>query len=551
MQIQQDQANQRHQMAALVQAQLDAFQDWDKDTPTIAVNGETLTVTVTLEGTTFSVDGVVHSYVATASWQGEIVPGARATRSVTVAWNNAQLVTLGQEAYRLSGPEPVCWITTERSRSSINCHPLRVNPAWGQFVEWALRPNKVLALIRVGIPGFPSQIFEIEVGELKNGTIVWQKFGPVPNHYLTSLVPEVPAEAQSHLEAARAAYQEAGQTAQMAGLRSVPDAVFYELRRLGVAGSGWNGWAAGSNHGVIHPDVLPLFDGAQHWGAPTDAFENAVMRSDAPANAWESIEWPHGPKPDAEQIARIRADTVEDIRPLRSDELDAWFRQLPGELEAEIIAIETPGEPHAYRFNAVVQLPHHVVVKLASNLGFAQVLIRQGDELRPHTITDIARGNQHFAGSSTVSVEYVKIRGNYRWVYRWEAPQTAAEETAEKVAAIRDLIRRAKDDGLILSGWRYTDTGNPIVLVGGAEGWILTEFDRTTYTTSRRKGSGSRKGDIYTTGTPDHRQIETALTAYRDYGWEVAADQDWREKAGKSILSIFPPALLAKIEGGQ
>ncbi|TAH57837.1 MAG: hypothetical protein EWM52_11675 [Methanosarcina mazei] len=162
-----------------------------------------------------------------------------------------------------------------------------------------------------------------------------------------------------------------------------------------------------------------------------------------------------------------------------------------------------------------------------------------------HTFEKVAMGNEFFEGQSELKVGW----NGKSYSVSWEAPRTKKEDMAYKVNAIHDLMEYSSKCQIALSGWRYTDTGNPVVLVNEKDlgCWVIREYDRSTFEISKRKGFGSNKGVVYTLSP---NAINKGIREYRSYDWPVEPDPDFKEKAGKSILSLFPDTLIKQLKGG-
>lgn len=557
------------------QAVLDRFTDWDNPSPLIEVEWLSLPVTIKYVGHKVTQFGIEDLYEAKAKYEIYEID-AVAKRVVFCPWSQVDFAPYKTGAGFQSTQDNKPCITIQTPEGKKNqafpyyLYPLIVSVDWGKFIAWNLtEPGKVLAAVEVMVPDGPKHLFEVEVGwfDKEQGKVVLaNKTYPGWEPNLIDCTPEMGPEQLDHLEEAKAAYQNVGQSNKSAGLLSVPAAVIYYVRdtlKQPLPGLGWNQWtgdqADPSNEGepgVIHPDLLPLFQGATMGFKDVQVeFLPAVMRKGAPANAWEKIEWPWGNTPNPEIIKAFRGETVEVVVKPSESEIQDHLKKAreEGRCEGNIIPLEVNEMGNKFRFDLEVMIPHLVTVCLKHNFGFNQVVVKpQSAELRPYVFEGVARGNERFSGKVNFKVEWLKSRRyGYSFAPTWEASETKDETKTRQIEAIREVIRYGREYKCVLTGWIFTDTNNPVVYLTYAnDNWQPYEFDREKLTFSRRKGSCSTKGDFWSDDAPSQPQLTRALENYRANQWPVEPVGGWQEKMGKSITSIFPADLIKKLEGG-
>ncbi len=467
-----------------------------------------------------------------------------------------------------------------------------------RFLGWERKDNTLTATVSFGLNGVEETVtvtvVEFKTEETGKGKIDWKvsDYGRKQPEKIDHYVPEIPEEHLDWINGLVVAHESYGERMKNAGLlgfvnvadvdesewpngvkpdwsNQVPRAMQDLFKELGYGGLGWSPYGVGRGQFVIHPALASITE-----GLPTVKLAPAVMRERAPETAWAAIQWLNGFElPAPEEIERLRSETIEVEEKIEQKDVQEFLKeygQSGGKpLPCSIVYAETEGgqSPYGqaakYVFHAHIAAPYKVrtyrrftfgaYCPSISGVGYKyDPILEERVEFKPsgHVFENVAYGNEQFEGESTLEVQLVGRKSNLRWSVRWEAPETKQEETGRKTEAIRGLINGAKASGIILTGWRYTDTGNPVVMTGGlAYGyWAVREFDRETYGIGKRKGFGSNKGESRST-QPGPREVSECLREYREYGWPVEPDTDWAQKAGKSILSIFPEALIVKLGG--
>jgi hypothetical protein len=94
-----------------------------------------------------------------------------------------------------------------------------------------------------------------------------------------------------------------------------------------------------------------------------------------------------------------------------------------------------------------------------------------------------------------------------------------------------------RDYKVALTGFRYADTGNSVVLVHGDIGWNIYEFNKETFSVLRRKGAGSNR---CVASSLEPREVFRVINHYISFGWNLIEDDDSNEVAGALILSFLP-----------
>ena len=127
-------------------------------------------------------------------------------------------------------------------------------------------------------------------------------------------------------------------------------------------------------------------------------------------------------------------------------------------------------------------------------------------------------------------------------------PAILPQEVSERVE-IMDNSQNVVLDNLInaliyfqknkvaLTGFRYADTGNSVVLVHNGSNWNVSEFDKDTFSISRRKGAGSNR--CVASSLVPH-EVFRCINQYISLGWDLIEDDDSKEVAGAYILSFLP-----------
>lgn len=467
-----------------------------------------------------------------------------------------------------------------------------------RFIGWDRKDNALTATVTFGLNGVEETVTvtvaEFKTEETGKGKVEWKvsDYSRTQPEKIDHYLPEVPQEHLDWINGLVTGHEAYGERMKNACLlafvnvadvdesewpegvkpdwsNQVPRAIQDLFKELGYGGLGWSPYGVGRGQFVIHPALTPVVE-----GLPTVKLAPAAMREHAPESAWAAINWLNGFEPSTpKEIERLRSETIEVEEKIGQTDIQEFLKeycQSGGKpLPCTIVCAETDGEqsPHGqaakYVFHAHIAAPFKVrtyrkytfgaYCPMISGVGYKyDPILDERVEFKPsgHVFENVAYGNEQFEGESQLEVQLVGRKSNLRWSVRWEAPETKQEETGRKTEAIRGLINGAQASGIILTGWRYTDTGNPVVMTGGlAYGyWAIREFDRETYNIGKRKGFGSNKGESRST-QPGPREVSECLREYKEYGWPVEPDTDWAQKAGKSILSIFPEALVAKLKG--
>jgi len=311
-------------------------------------------------------------------------------------------------------------------------------------------------------------------------------------------------------------------------------------------------------HNVIHPSLAKFIK-----DLPTVKLVPVTFRD---IDDWGWVEWFHGEEPPSdEQMTALLSETIEVEE---KADLQEWFENLCTQgkksLPCNIICEETPKDhyfygKYKYIFHAQVEAPYNINTHERYDLqsyGFYTDLsyyyknqpilsTREVFKSNGHIFEKVAMGNEFFEGQSELKIDY----NSKGFFVVWNAPETKDEKKTREVESIHQLINQASVYKIALSGWRYTDTGNPVVLVNDKDMgcWVIREYDRSTFEISKRKGFGSNKGTVCVL-TPT--AIRAGLNEYKSHGWPVEPDLDFKEKAGKSILSLFPDTLIKQLKGG-
>lgn len=123
-------------------------------------------------------------------------------------------------------------------------------------------------------------------------------------------------------------------------------------------------------------------------------------------------------------------------------------------------------------------------------------------------------------------------------------PQEISEnevEAMENSQVILDNLIQSliffRDYKVALTGFRYADNGNSVVLVRGDIGWNIFEFNKETFSVVRRKGAGSNR---CVASSLEPREVFRVINQYISFGWNLIEDDDSNEVAGALILSFLP-----------
>ncbi len=546
----------REELRPKVQAWLDNFSRWEVHEHLFKLEGVEMSLRTYRGRHETSAEGLVVTLRPEVEYLGSKTSFNEV--KVTFPWEELEVAEIKFDSRRIV--TAVVTAINTRHQVVFDDHAGEV-----EFLGWERDGTALLAQVRASLNGVSNKaavkVAEFKVKDSGKGELVWlatpgqNTFGGQVDKYL----PEVSEEHRAWLEGLMADHEAYGVRMRTMGLLSfssntVAQAMREELEKLGSGGLGFSPW--GKERYVLNPAWAPFFS-----DLPVEV-KPAEMKEGAPEHAWQAITWFNGEEPpsqeEIEQLATATR-TVEAVEPVQ--EWLAPYGQREEALPAEITCEETEnstdlrGNEGKYVFHAMVAAPVRVKTYRRYTFGAythsEEPTLAEQVEERPgaYTFEAIAYGNAHFEGAAELEV-YLGGRKNSQWKVRWEAPETRAEEVARKTGAIRELVEAAEEREIVLTGWRYGDTGNPIVFVKWGEELHLREFDRETYQLSRRKGFGSTKGRFRSEGSPGAGQIQRALETYREYGWPVEADEDWQDAAGKPILSIFPAELVAKLRGG-
>lgn len=514
---------------------LNAFGGFGQADPTISVPGYgDLPVRLVYEKSYATVDGVVHSYRVQAGVVKENLWATReGSHEVLVPWAEVQFERYNGGIMYMDFSTVFC--SAKTPGQNLRIHVSELNPDWVQFVEWQLLPTEVKALVRASLPHGISQDFSISIGKFENGEVRWQYRGGLGPQAI-DCVPEVGAEQTDHLQAVLSAYKQQGIATKEAGLLVVDLPVWYVLQRLQVGGIAWGGNISYSDGPIVHPDLVPFLERATWSGNPIKVRPLTLPEKwseEVVTKAYEGITWPFG-MPDMQQIAAILADTVEEVVPLSSEELDAWWRA-QDTVSAEVSSVEANHYAGKFAFQATVEVPHRVFTIVNTGNPSFRILCGTREELRAIVIKDIAHGNEPWQGIVDAKPIQRHTRYGEDWSIEWTAPKTSEEEEKIERAALEHLVEYATRYQAHIIGWRYTDTGNPVVIVNFGDCWEIYELDRDTMTISYRKGAGSKACSF----TERKKSVvNAALEKYRGFGWPVEPDKNLEFQSLKKFLEL-------------
>ena len=112
--------------------------------------------------------------------------------------------------------------------------------------------------------------------------------------------------------------------------------------------------------------------------------------------------------------------------------------------------------------------------------------------------------------------------------------ETPKEVDLEKLIQTLILFR---DGQVALTGFRYADTGNSVVLAKIGASWAVHEFDKSDFSISRRRGAGSFR---CVANSLDPKEVFRCIEHYISFGWELIEDEDSENVAGALILKFLP-----------
>jgi len=534
-----------------VQNWLDSFDQWDVSEHSFELEGVSMMLRPKVEKFAAQADGLVITIIPEVEYYENMSRFEKI--EIVVEWGELQVERVYlREAGRWN--QVSVTIATEYGKFDA----VFFAPFAGEvrFIGWEREDAKLNARMTINLNGVSTEVtvlvmdFKVDSGKGEVRQFV-SDYSRKDEQRIEHYLPEVaPQEHIDWLQAMKTEHEARGEQMQVAGLLAIGNStVSYKLKELfdelGYGGIGWSPWGKNGNH-VIHLSLRPMVA-----ELPDIELAPAEMKDGAPAHAWQAITWTNGFEPPvADVIEALASETTEKVEEL---DLQDWLAGLgeDAKVVCQIICEEQETGGDAYIFHAVVQAPHTVRIYRKYTFGAygwgSQSPIEVRTEDREYIFERIATGNEKFEGDSELEVYYRRSGKRSRWLALWSAPETKTEETTRKVTEIRSLIEFASQYQVILTGWRYSDNDNPVVLVNyGDETWQVREFHREGYNVMKRKGFGSNKVVVY--GDPSVRGIGKALTAYRDeYGWNVEADDNWQETAGTGILSLFPQDLVQKL----
>ena len=341
----------------------------------------------------------------------------------------------------------------------------------------------------------------------------------------------------AEIEAEKLAYLQIGEENKALGLLSVDPgncgSVLSKMPGFGIAR-----WAE-FGQCVIRPELAVIFEGSAFRLAPLK------MRDDAPADAWSMLTFEGGREVDMQAIESFLQNTTEKLETLSAEEYQKWLKENSPEVEIEVLSSvetgdSTPG--YQYRYNVRFVMPFKVSKLL--DLGWSPVVRSVAIEVR-QTELKTGYGNRDFVGKvqGTLAVSSRFNREYVGGVYypQFSIPKTDAELKSAEEKIWSGFIADCTRDRATLAGWRYTDTGNPVVYIfnkvqGGDGYWIHMELvvDETNPRLEWRKGGNSRKGE---TSTLDSTAINFAMKSYAACGWPVAEDKSLPQ--GKRLLAYL------------
>jgi hypothetical protein len=547
-------------MRDAVQAWLNSFDQWSPQSHTFELEGVEMVLRT---------DGGFHKceeggVVITLTPQVEYLENTSTFDKVEVVipWAELSVESVGLADHQLVSAT----LQTDFGRREAHFAPYAGTV---QFLLWERAETVLNGLFHIELNGVEEEVtakvaeFTVSRGE---GRVTWfdSAFSRGEDRKAFHYLPEVPAEERQWVESLQTAHDSYGARMQQAGLlgfveqSSISNKLVAFFKELGYGGIGFFPGSGNAESYVLHPTLAPLVE-----GLPKGTLEPARLRAGFEEEVWATITWENGPEPPSqEEIAHLIAETRQEWVEIDVQEwLGEYGEDTPLSCEIVCVDFEKPYESYVgacpqYLFHAVTE-GRFLVKTYRKNVFGAygwklqpalseQVVTKPGG----HTFEEVAKGNVFFEGVASLQLVQRRIRKVWYWVPTWEAPETQEEETARKVEAIREVIRYGREYRTILTGWRWTEADNPVVYACYGDTWVPLEFDRGTYALTRHKGFGSKKGDIWLQDVPTPRRIGEALRTYDEYGWAVAPERGWQDKAGRSILSIFPDEFLKAIEGG-
>ena len=112
--------------------------------------------------------------------------------------------------------------------------------------------------------------------------------------------------------------------------------------------------------------------------------------------------------------------------------------------------------------------------------------------------------------------------------------ETLKEVDLDKLIQSLILFR---DGQVALTGFRYADTGNSVVLAKIGASWAIHEFDKSDFSISRRRGAGSFR---CVANSLEPKEVFRCIEHYISFGWELVEDDDSENVAGALILKFLP-----------
>jgi hypothetical protein len=189
------------------------------------------------------------------------------------------------------------------------------------------------------------------------------------------------------------------------------------------------------------------------------------------------------------------------------------------------------------RFDAVVKVPQMVQqVRKHRLTPYGDIVVEEQVAVRFTKLKGIAYGNEPFEGMVNLELEQ---DGREKWGHKiiWYAPLTPEEQTEREEQNLTYLVDQCRREKVVLAGWRYTDTANPVVLSFDEQSkdWIIGEFFKDSGQIFRRSGHRSNK---IRPKSLQIDEIDRKLVQYQDAtGFPVEVDR--KLKTGQSLLEAL------------
>lgn len=244
---------------------------------------------------------------------------------------------------------------------------------------------------------------------------------------------------------------------------------------------------------------------------------------------WTMMVFPNGPF-DAEKLAAILSKTKKVVKPLRNEQFDALMEARKDQKMAVRIFWRDQGKPTTnfgsqYVFSAAFKLPHVVDTLVDHEVESLIIRLKQETEDSESFVKDIAFGNEPFEGVVELQPYLHRSkRGPAYWTFDWTPPLTVEEQSKKDNEALVRLAWYLNEGDARISGYRYSDNENPIILVKSEQGfYTLNELLRDEMRVDYRKGPGSKSCMVRSILA---NEIRRALEDdYRDhFGWKVVRD---------------------------